>query len=825
ADGHFRAAPAAGGVGGALAEHPPRPRILLADDNADMREYVRGLLDPLYEVTAVGDGEAALEAVRREKPALVLSDVMMPGLDGFGLVRELRADPAVASTPIILLSARAGEESRIEGLEGGADDYLVKPFSARELLARVSAHLELARARDAASAVLRESEERFRHMADHAPVMIWVTEPDGQCTFLSKSWYEFTGQTPETGLGLGWTEAIHPDDRERDAATFLSANERRRPFRLEYRLRRQDGEYRWAIDAAAPRLGADGSFQGYIGSVIDISERKDVEEANRIETLRLQQLSRTALTINSCHSVASVAEVITHEARSIVGAQQAVTRLNVEQDWARDLNPSTLPAEYVANAGYPVPAAGVGLDTLVQSSGVPVRLSRAEVQQRVAQGSVPERGWLAVPLIGRDGQHIGLIQLIDRREGEFTEADEAILVQMAQMGAIAIENARLYEGLRQQDRRKDEFLAMLAHELRNPLAPIRNAVYILKEPQATPSQRERVRALIERQVEMLARLVDDLLDVSRVTRGKIRLDRAHTFLSDVVRHAVETTQPLIDSQGHRLEIRLPDEPLTVEGDLMRLGQVLANLLSNAAKYTEPGGLLTIDVRREGDEGVIWVRDNGAGMAPDILPHIFDLFTQADRSLDRSQGGLGIGLALTKKLVELHDGTITASSGGEGKGSEFRVALPLLIPHNAALAADASPSESTRVARRVLIVEDNQDSADMLAMMLALAGHEVDVAHDGAAGVEMARSRRPDVVLLDIGLPRMSGYEVALEIRGDRTSAAPLLVAMTGYGQAEDKQRATETGFDRHLTKPVAPEELLAVVLDAPLLADHPGVES
>jgi CheY-like chemotaxis protein/nitrogen-specific signal transduction histidine kinase len=408
-----------------------------------------------------------------------------------------------------------------------------------------------------------------------------------------------------------------------------------------------------------------------------------------------------------------------------------------------------------------------------------------------------------------------VIQIVDRRDGEFTEADQAILVQLAQMGAIAIENARLYEGLRQQDRRKDEFLAMLAHELRNPLAPIRNAVHILKEPLAGPSQRERVRALIERQVNTLARLVDDLMDVSRVTRGKIRLERSPTLLSDVVHQAVETTQPLIDSQGHRLEVQLPDEPLVVDGDLTRLGQVLGNLLSNAAKYTPPGGLLQVEVRREHDLGIIRVRDNGAGIGADMLPHIFDLFTQAERSLDRSQGGLGIGLALTRKLVELHGGEVTAASEGEGKGSEFCVTLPLLLPNQRAAATDATPDPSRDAVRRVLIVEDNRDSADMLAMVLELAGHQVEAAHDGPTGLSLASRLQPDVVLLDIGLPGMSGYDVAREIRRDPKLARALLVAMTGYGQSGDKQRAVETGFDQHLTKPVDPETLLKIVLERP----------
>jgi PAS domain S-box-containing protein len=261
--------------------HPPEApsaRILLADDNADMRAYVGRLLREHWEVEAVPDGASALAAVRARVPDLVLADVMMPGLDGFELLRELRADARTREVPVILLSARAGEESRVEGLDAGADDYLIKPFSARELIARVGAHLELARVRRAAAAALRESEARFRHMADHAPVMVWVTESDGSCSFLSQSWYAFTGQMPATGLGFGWLEAVHPKDRDTARDAFLAANAERQAFQVDYRLRRHDGVYRWAIDAAAPRVAADGTFLGYIGSVIDITERKRVEE-------------------------------------------------------------------------------------------------------------------------------------------------------------------------------------------------------------------------------------------------------------------------------------------------------------------------------------------------------------------------------------------------------------------------------------------------------------------------------------------------------------------------------------------------------------------
>ena len=278
-----------------------RACILLADDNADMRDYVQRLLASRHEVVAVADGEAALAAVACRKPDLVLTDIMMPRVDGMELLARLRSNAQTSTLPIIMLSARAGEESRVEGLHAGADDYLIKPFSARELLARVEAHVKMARFRHEASAALRGSEARFRHMADHAPVMIWVTEPNGSCTFLNKSWYDFTGERAEASLGFGWFEATHPDDRASACNTFLVANSKREPFRLEYRLRRKDGEYRWTINAAAPHFCETGNFLGYIGSIIDISERKRAEET--------QQLLVNELSHRVKNTLASVAVV------------------------------------------------------------------------------------------------------------------------------------------------------------------------------------------------------------------------------------------------------------------------------------------------------------------------------------------------------------------------------------------------------------------------------------------------------------------------------------------------------------------------------------
>jgi signal transduction histidine kinase len=481
-----------------------RRRIVLADDNADLREYARRQLAEEYVVDAVPDGLAALEAARAHRPDIVISDVMMPRLDGFGLIRELRADPELRTVPVILLSARAGEEARVEGLGKGADDYLVKPFSSRELLVRVGA-------------------------------------------------------------------------------------------------------------------------------------------------------------------------------------------------------------------------------------------------------------------------------LVHAREA-----------------------------LREADSRKDEFLATLSHELRNPLAPLRNAIQVLRLSGENGSTR--VHDIMERQVDHLTRLVDDLLELSRITRGVLELRRERVELSGILRNAVETSEPLIAGARHRLELSVPGETFWLEGDPVRLAQILSNLLNNAAKYTPEGGTISLSAEREGDSVVISVRDNGTGIAKDSLSRIFAMFERVVHTDARGQGGLGIGLTLSRRLAEMHGGTIVARSEGEGRGSEFIVRLPL-----AAGAPEARPlparSAQDLSHLSILVVDDNLDSAESLGLLLETLGADVKVAHDGRSAIELFSATQPAVVLLDIGMPEMDGYEVARTLRARYPRVRSTLVALTGWGQEADRRQAREAGFDHHLVKPAQMDAL------------------
>jgi signal transduction histidine kinase len=388
------------------------------------------------------------------------------------------------------------------------------------------------------------------------------------------------------------------------------------------------------------------------------------------------------------------------------------------------------------------------------------------------------------------------------------------------------ERARAETALKEADRHKDEFLAVLAHELRNPLAPIRNAVEIMRRSALTDPQLSWSRDVVERQVKHLTRLVDDLLDVSRITRGNINLSRESVAVTTIVSRAIETIAPLIAEQRHELTVDVSEETLEVEGDLTRLTQVLGNLLNNAAKYTDPGGSIRLTARRASTDVEIRVRDNGIGIPPELLPRLFQLFTQVDGAAHRAQGGLGIGLALVRQLVQMHGGSVTAYSQGPGQGSEFLIRLPLRLKsfRDASAVLDsgaAAPADGMKRGHRILLADDNRDALDSLATLLQCDGHEVHTAGDGAEALEVAAGCHPDVVLLDIGMPKLDGYEVARRIRAEPWGKSTVLIALTGWGQDEDRRRSREVGFDSHLVKPLDPEMLSTLLARLPSRAREP----
>jgi signal transduction histidine kinase len=627
-------------------------RILVADDNADMREYLERLLSPRFVVQTVADGVAALAAARANPPGLILSDVMMPRLDGFGLLATLRSSPDTASIPVILLSARAGEESQVEGRRAGADDYLVKPFSAKELLARVESQLALSK--------LRLADQRHRDelkgLFMGAPVFISLLRGPEHVFELANDAYvrlvrrEVTGKTVREALpevqGQGFLELL-----DRVYAT---------------------GEPYSGKEAPVHLLGPDGN------------------EREAFVTFTYQPF------------------------RNFEGR-----------------------IDGIAVFGF-------------------------DVTETV---------------------------LARRR----TEA----LAAHAQLA----------------DRRKDEFLAMLGHELRNPLAPIATAVKLMELRGDERSRRER--EVIERQVAHLSRLVDDLLDVSRIAQGKIELSRQPLDVAEIATKAVEMVSPLFEAKSQELAIEVPRGDLFVDGDPVRLGQVLGNLLTNAARYTPDRGHVRLAAGREGDFIELRVEDDGMGISREFLPRIFDLFVQGPRAIDRREGGLGLGLAVVKNLVALHGGNVTAHSDGPGRGSKFVVRLPML---HLALRHPHHPQEprplATVRARRVLVVDDNVDAAETLAEALLAMGHEVKVAHDGPEALGIQAGFQAEIGVLDLGLPVMDGYELAARMR-QNGGGRLRLIALTGYGQDQDRARTAEAGFDAHLVKPVELDELNDLISGLP----------
>jgi signal transduction histidine kinase/DNA-binding response OmpR family regulator len=420
----------------------------------------------------------------------------------------------------------------------------------------------------------------------------------------------------------------------------------------------------------------------------------------------------------------------------------------------------------------------------------------------ISQDTIPICHGVAIPLQARGRTFAVLAMSHGQRNHSFDSQDISMVTALSSRAAIALDNALLHEELRRRDRQRNDFLSMLAHELRNPLAPISNAVQLLSLPGSSEKGLHWACEVIDRQVRQMVRLVDDLLDISRITHGKIRLQHEPIELPTIMAHAVEASRPLIDARRHQLAVSLPPLPLWVSGDRTRLAQVITNLLNNAAKYMAEGGQIWLSARQEGGQAILSVRDMGIGIPPHMLSEVFELFSQVNQSLDRSQGGLGIGLTLVRQLVELHGGQVTAASPGVGLGSEFTVRLPVLEVQQS---PDPRPREFSapyQPSTKILVVDDNGDSADSLAKLLRLSGHKVQVAYDGPSGLEAAQTLLPDVVLLDIGLPGMDGYAVAQRLRELESMKETLLIAISGYSPEKTDSRSRLAGFDQHFVKPV-----------------------
>ncbi len=731
------------------------------------------------------------------------------------LERALRGEQTAYETEVILSN---GEKKILSGVYTPRFNKTGKIEGVVSIVSDITSHKE-------AELKVHESEQRFHTMADTAPVMIWTARPDQQRDYFNKSWLRFTGKPLEQEIGWGWVEGIHSEDRERVLKIYSDSFQQRKPFRMEYRLQRHDAQYHWMISQGVPRFTVDGKFIGYIGSVIDIQDRKEFEEkisflaeassvlfASLDYEATLQNLADLMIPLFADWCTVTLFES---------GKMTTTAVAHKDPDkitWAKEIEKRYPPDPYSPHGLANIMRTGRSELYTNISDHLLRQASRDEEHYRL----IKELGLTSVMLVPlkTQGKVLGAITFIrSESQQQYTPQDLVFAEELARNAAIAVENAQLYQKMRESDSAKTQFLSMLAHELRNPMAPILSSLDLLQfQSQENTELHDTVRVML-RQVKQMSRLLDDLLDVSRIIHGKIHLTKKEVDLNTVIAYAIETTRPIKEEYQHTLSVSLPSRPIQINADPDRLEQIIINLLNNAYKYTEPKGTVWLTVTEQNKEAVIRVKDTGIGIAHHMLPRIFDLFSQVDHTLSRSRGGMGIGLTLVKNLTEMHGGTIAVESAGLGKGTEFIVRLPIipLTPQPQGnfgfySASDHTPPAVHRTTHRILVIDDNHDAADALGRLLQRLGHEVKIAYDGPSGIEVARAYLPGVILLDIGLPEMNGYEVARRLRQESALGHTMLVAVSGYGQEEDKLRSQEAGFDYHFTKPIGIDVLNEILV-------------
>lgn len=670
-----------------------------------------------------------------------------------------------------------------------------------------------------AAEALRDSEQRFRLVAERVPCIVWTAAPDGTITYANDQWFRYCGLTPDQNA-RHWPELVlHPDDRQRCFELWAHALQTGTDYEVEVRNRSRDGSYRWFVTRAAPLKDAAGRVVQWFGTTTDIDDRKRAEQTAQFLTEASAALAELMDYESTLQRVARLAVPVFADwcAVDILGpggAARTVAVTHTDPDkaaLAQDLfrryplaRSDLLGIRTVLRTGVAEWAAVVPAGRIEELTGDPEQL-------RVIR-ELGLKSYICVPVRSHT-RTLGALTFVIAESGHAYDAQDLRAAQdLASRAAIALENSHLVAALKESDRRKDEFLATLSHELRNPLAPISNAAQILRlETPASPDA-DWALGVIDRQTRHLTRLVDDLLDIARITGNKLELRKERVALADVLDTAVETSRPLIENCGQELAVTAPAESIYLHGDPVRLAQAISNLLNNAAKYTERGGRVWLSAERQRGDVVITVRDTGIGIPAELLPRVFDMFTQADRSLERSRGGLGIGLTLVQRLIGMHGGTVEARSAGPGTGSEFIIRLPA-VPDDLVTEPAPAATEMTPVPEcRILLVDDNEELANTMAKLLRLMGHDVHVAHDGLASLDAVAKYKPNLVLMDIGLPKLNGYEAARRIR-ERHGTDLVLIALTGWGQEDDRLRSRESGFDHHLTKPVKYESLEKLLAD------------
>ena len=804
-------------------------RMLVLAPVADQETCRGALKESGAEHSVCADLDALLAELANGAAGLLLTDEVTGWPDFPKLVAALRSQPSWSDLPILLLSGVGAESptgARAISLLGNVVVLDRPPRRASLVSALRAAFRSRERQyalREQLEALRRSGEQLERlvqanYQADvlHAAIVessddaIVTKTLDGTIRSWNPGAERLFGYTAKEAIGQPIT-LILPRDKlaeETDILARLSRGERIDHYET---VRVAKGGRLLQISlSVSPLADRSGRIVGASKVARDITARKLAEQALGHQDEQLRLLWESADVLLTADQPETLLRGVFDKIAASLSLDAYVSFVAGEPDEQLRLE-SWAGLEDADVEALRDPRAGESLSRRVAETREPIAVADLQVSQEHADTLERRFGFHAFagfPLLV-EARLLGTLAFASRAKTELADDEIEFLETICRYVTAAYERVDLIRRLRDTDHRKDEFLATLAHELRNPLAPIRNALEIMRVDGRDRSAVEQTaRTMIERQLEQMVRLVDDLLDVNRITRGRLELRKERVDLAQAIKSAVETSRPLIDAARHSLDLELPSQPVYLDADPVRLAQVFANLLNNAARYMDRGGRIVVRVRRDGAQVQVSVKDSGMGIPAEMLPKIFDMFAQVHETRERSRTGLGIGLTLVKRLVEMHGGTVTAHSEGEGRGTELVVRLPLAAGGSAVRAPVEDPVPATRRStHRILVADDNRDAAESMGMLLRLMGNEVRTVYDGIEAVAEAATFRPDVIVLDIGMPKLNGYEAARRIREQRWSDGTMLVALTGWGQEEDKRKATEAGFDRHFRKPLDPAEL------------------